>query len=61
MRNEICKKLDCNRYSKPLVLMPGYEDDIIIYCPKCLSMKDKDEHDLTLEFLRGAQNESKEK
>ena len=52
MQNEFCKKLDCKRYSKPLTLKPGYEDDIIIYCPVCLSMKDKDEHNLTLEFLR---------
>ena len=52
MKNEFCRTMNCKRYSKHLILMPGYEDDIIIYCPLCLSMKDEDEHDLTLEFLR---------
>lgn len=56
---ELCRNTNCKRYNKPLILMPGYDDDIIIYCPMCLSMKDKDEHNLTLVELRKVENETR--
>lgn len=52
MQNILCNKIGCQRFGKPLLLAPSYERDILIFCPSCKSSKDKDEHALTLEFLR---------